>query len=130
MQKRCIAATPLMISASLGSGNQSFYDNFDGYVRPTADLKNPVQIGRSFNGARELHKVLRRKGSGCTGYIPPNWPLQKTNVEVLVCVDNRTGHVLEGYAQECVGSRLLVVRHGKYSRLHLLTAESGHSTVI
>ena len=36
------------------------YDNLDGYVKLTADLRTPVQIGENFYGPRELHKALQR----------------------------------------------------------------------
>ena len=37
------------------------YDNLDGYVQLTADLKTPIQIGENFYGARDLHLALQRK---------------------------------------------------------------------
>jgi mandelate racemase len=37
------------------------YDNLDGYVQLTAELKTPIQIGENFYGPRDLHTALQRK---------------------------------------------------------------------
>lgn len=37
------------------------YDNLDGYVQLTTELKTPIQIGENFYGPRELHKALQKK---------------------------------------------------------------------
>ena len=37
------------------------YDNFDGFVRLTAQLKTPIQIGENFYGVRDLHRALQMK---------------------------------------------------------------------
>jgi mandelate racemase len=37
------------------------YDNLDGYVQLTAELKTPIQIGENFYGPRDLHAALQRK---------------------------------------------------------------------
>src|SRR4029077_14240188 len=36
-------------------------DNLEGYARPTADLKTPVQIGENFYGPRALYTALQMK---------------------------------------------------------------------
>jgi mandelate racemase len=36
------------------------YDNLDGYVRLTAEINTPIQIGENFYGPRELHKALQK----------------------------------------------------------------------
>lgn len=37
------------------------YDDYNGYVKLTADLKSPIQIGENFYGPRELYKVIQCK---------------------------------------------------------------------
>ena len=37
------------------------YDNMDGYIQLTAELKTPIQIGENFYGPRDLHVALQRK---------------------------------------------------------------------
>lgn len=37
------------------------YDNLDGYVQLTAELKSPIQIGENFYGPRDLYTALQRK---------------------------------------------------------------------
>lgn len=37
------------------------YDNLDGYVKLTADLRTPIQIGENFYGPRDLHKALQMR---------------------------------------------------------------------
>jgi mandelate racemase len=44
------------------------YDNLDGYVRLTTELKTPIQIGENFYGPRDLHAALRR--SACDLVMP------------------------------------------------------------
>jgi mandelate racemase len=39
------------------------YDNLDGYVQLTAEVKTPIQIGENFYGPRDLHTALQRKAS-------------------------------------------------------------------
>jgi mandelate racemase len=36
------------------------YDNLDGYMRLTAEIDTPIQIGENFYGPRELHKALQK----------------------------------------------------------------------
>ena len=37
------------------------YDNFEGYVKLTAELKTPIQIGENFYGPRDLYRALQCK---------------------------------------------------------------------
>jgi mandelate racemase len=37
------------------------YDNLDGYVQLTTELKTPIQIGENFYGPRDLYTALQRK---------------------------------------------------------------------
>jgi len=37
------------------------YDDYNGYVKLTADLKSPIQIGENFYGPRELYKAIQCK---------------------------------------------------------------------
>src|SRR5688572_3170533 len=41
------------------------YDNLDGYVQLTAELKTPIQIGENFYGPRDLHRALQMKACDC-----------------------------------------------------------------
>ncbi len=46
------------------------YDNLDGYVRLTSELKTPIQIGENFYGPRDLHTALQR--NACD-YVMPDF---------------------------------------------------------
>jgi mandelate racemase len=46
------------------------YDNLEGYVRLTADLKTPVQIGENFYGPRALYTALQMKACD---YVMPDF---------------------------------------------------------
>jgi mandelate racemase len=46
------------------------YDNLDGYVRLTGELKTPIQIGENFYGPRDLHTALQRKACD---YVMPDF---------------------------------------------------------
>ena len=46
------------------------YDNLEGYVRLTADLRTPVQIGENFYGPRALHTALQMKACD---YVMPDF---------------------------------------------------------
>ncbi len=44
------------------------YNNLDGYVKLSADLKTPIQIGENFYGPKELHRALQM--SACDLVMP------------------------------------------------------------
>ena len=46
------------------------YDNLDGYVRLTSELKTPIQIGENFYGPRDLYTALQR--NACD-YVMPDF---------------------------------------------------------
>src|SRR6266704_328803 len=46
------------------------YDNLEGYVRLTAELKTPVQIGENFYGPRALYNALQMKACD---YVMPDF---------------------------------------------------------
>jgi mandelate racemase len=46
------------------------YDNLDGYVQLTAELKTPIQIGENFYGPRDLHRALQSKACD---YVMPDF---------------------------------------------------------
>ncbi len=45
------------------------YDNLSGYVRLTAELNTPVQLGENFYGPRELYKAI---AAGAGDYVMPD----------------------------------------------------------